>query len=192
MKIRSDCYIYKLINLKVINEFYDSNKRFLLTDSSSVRFDTNIQILYHLSDWFIGFKQDKSELVKSIPYLDEKYNESWLNEQSHELKSLYNREKLSTRFGAEVWITLNLLAKAKHPIKHCLDYSIEAEEQFINDLKQVMCVPMYKMGMRCMKMRSVHIPHLDRYENYLGRLDKIIYKIIGFFINLCRASPKIH
>ena len=59
-----------------------------------------------------------------------------------------------------------------------------AEEQFTNDLKQVMCVPMYKMGMRCMKMRSVHIPHLDRYENYLGRLDKIIYKIIGFFYKI--------
>jgi hypothetical protein len=186
MKIRSDCYIYKANKLeRVINEFMTSNKKFLLTDCSSVRFDTkHPRILYHLSDWFIGFKQDKSELVKSIPYLDEKYNESWLDEQSHKLKSLYNREKLSTRFGAEVWITLNLLAKAKHPIKHCLDYSIEAEEQFINDLKQVMCVPMYKMGMRCMKMRSVHIPHLDRYENYLGRLDKIIYKIIGFFYKI--------
>tara|TARA_Y100000768_G_C23990687_1_gene692493 strand:+ start:1851 stop:2732 length:882 start_codon:yes stop_codon:yes gene_type:complete len=186
MKMRSDCYIYQANKLKsVINDFMTSNKTFLLTDSSSVRFDTgHPRTLYHLSDWFIGFKKEKSKLVKSIPYIDEKYNESWLNEQSDELKGLYDRKKLSTRFGAEVWITLNLLSKANYPINHCLDYSNKAEEQFINDLKQVMCVPMYTMGMRCMKMRSVHIPHLDRYENYLGRSEKIIYKIIGLFYKI--------
>ena len=73
--MRSDCYIYNPNKLeRVINEFMTSNKKFLVYDSSSVRFDTkHPRILYHLSDWFIGFKQDKSKLVKSIPYLDEKY-----------------------------------------------------------------------------------------------------------------------
>tara|TARA_A100001011_G_scaffold99755_1_gene105133 strand:+ start:523 stop:1404 length:882 start_codon:yes stop_codon:yes gene_type:complete len=186
MKIRSDCYIYQANKLeRVINDFMTSNKKFLLTDSSSVRFDIeHPRTLYHLSDWFIGFKQEKSKLVKSIPFIDEKYNESWLNEQSHEIKSLYKRKKLSNRYGAEVWITLNLLSKVKFPIKHSLDYSIGAEKQFTSDLKKVMCAPMYSMGMRCMKMRSVHIPHLDRYENYLGRLEKIIYKVIGFFYKI--------
>jgi hypothetical protein len=44
-----------------------------------------------------------------------------------------------------------------------------------------MCTPMYKMGMRSMKMRTVHIPHFDRYENYLGQIEKVVYVIIGFF-----------
>ena len=47
-----------------------------------------------------------------------------------------------------------------------------------NDLLRVMCVPLYKMGIRSMKYPKIHYPHYDRYENYL-KCEKLIYKLIG-------------
>lgn len=183
LKMRSDCYINNYLKLKnVIERFMSSSNTFLFSDTTSARFDTeNPKFLYHLSDWFIGFKKEKSKLVKSIPYIDELDNQKWLDRQDIKMKNLYKSHNISSRYGGEVWISLNLLSKDKYPIMHTLDYSVSAEEKYKKDLKYIMCAPMYKMGMRCMKMRTVHIPHIDRYENYLGYFEKVAYIIIGFF-----------
>ena len=97
---------------------------------------------------------------------------------------MYKKENLSIRYGAEVWITLNLLSKSNFPIDHCLDYSLSAEKQYKKSLEEVMCVPMYSMGMRSMKMRTVHIPHSGRYENYLSPMEKLIYSTVGSFYKI--------
>jgi hypothetical protein len=183
LKMRSDCYIDNYLKLKtVIERFMTSSDTFLFSDTTSARIDTKKpKYLYHLSDWFIGFKKEKSKLVKSIPYIDELDNQMWIDRQDINIKNLYRDQGINSRYGAEVWICLNLLSKDKYPIRHNLDYSVTAEEKYKNDLKYIMCVPMYKLGMRCMKMRTVHIPHIDRYENYLGYFEKVAYSTIGLF-----------
>ena len=185
-KMRSDCYIHDHLKLqKVIKNFMSSDCLYMFSDTTSVRFDTEQpRNLFHLSDWFIGFKNEQSKIVKNIPYIDERENQNWLDKQNDDIKKKYQKKRISTRYGGEVWITLNLLSRDSFPIKHNLDYSLRAEELYKNYLKKIMCVPMYTMGMRSMKMRTVHIPHYDRYENYLGAKQKIIYIIIGYFYKL--------
>lgn len=183
LKMRSDCYISNYLKLKtVIERFMTSTNTFLFSDTTSVRFDTkNSRTLYHLSDWFIGFKKGKSKLVKNIPYIDELDNQEWIDRQDLKTKNLYRSQNINIRYGGEVWITLNLLSRDKYPIEHTLDYSVTAEEKYKKDLKYIMCAPMYKMGMRSMKMKTIHIPHIDRYENYLGYFEKVVYIITGLF-----------
>jgi len=181
IKIRSDCYIKDFKKLKtIIKSFMLSPKDFLFCDTTSVDHKISYQrMLYHLSDWVIAFKKSQDVLVKSYPVEDEKKNTDWILNQSSYLKKMFRAKKVSTRYGSEQWIMLNIFQRNRFPIEHVYDYSESAKELYEKDLMRVMCVPLYKMGLRSMKYPKIHYPHFDRYENYLSKSEKLIYKLIG-------------
>ena len=60
-------------------DFMSSSKDFLFCDTTSVDYKISYQrILYHLSDWVIGFKKSQDKLVKSLPIEDEEKNTDWV------------------------------------------------------------------------------------------------------------------
>lgn len=181
-KIRSDCIIHDFKKFRdILNAFMQSDKDYLFCDTTSVDYRIKYQkILYHLSDWVLGFKKNISSNVKKIPYDDEVENTRWVDELSGSTKALYESNECSTKFGGEQWITLNLLRRGEFPITHGLEYSKQAEIMYEDDLKKVMCVPLYKIGIKSMKYKSIHFPHYDRFENYLGIFEKSLYKVLGY------------
>ena len=182
LKIRSDCIIYDFKKFKnILDAFMESNKDYFFCDTTSVDYKVKYQkILYHLSDWVLGFKKNVSNNVKEIPYDDEINNTQWVENLTGNMKDLYKLERCSTKFGGEQWITLNLLRRGEFPITHGLEYSEQAEKLYEEDLEKVMCVPLYKIGIKSMKYKTIHFPHYDRFENYLGVFEKSIYKILGY------------
>ena len=194
IKIRSDCYIKDFKKLKtVINNFMYSSKDFLFCDTTSVDHKISYQrMLYHLSDWVIGFKKSQDALLKSLPMEDEKRNTDWVLNLTGPLKEEFRIKKGSTRYGTEQWITLNIFHRNNFPIEHSYEYSEMSKNLYENDLTRVMCAPLYKMGIRSMKYPRIHFPHYDRYENYLSKPEKLIYKLIGLGFRLAvRIYSKI-
>jgi len=186
MKIRSDCYIKDFNKLEsVINRFMLSSKDFLFCDTTSVDHKISYQrILYHLSDWVIGFKKSQDTLIKSLPNEDEEKNTKWVLNLSGPLKEEFRLKKGSTRYGTEQWIMLNIFQRNNFPLKHSYDYTESSKDLYEKDLLKAMCVPLYKMGIRSMKYTKIHYPHYDRYENYLSMSEKIIYKVIGILFKI--------
>ena len=186
MKIRSDCYIKDSSKLEdVIHRFMLSSKDFLFCDTTSVDYKISYQrILYHLSDWVIGFKKSQDKLVKSLPIEDEEKNTKWVQNLSGPLKDEFRLKRGSTRYGTEQWIMLNIFQRDNFPLKHSYDYTEFSKNLYEKDLLRVMCVPLYKMGIRSMKYSKIHYPHYDRYENYLNIPEKIVYKLVGILFKI--------
>ena len=181
IKIRSDSYIKDFKMLKsVLEDFMSSSKDFLFCDTTSVDYKIFYQkILFHLSDWVIGFKSTQDTIMNSLPLENEKKDTDWVLNLTGPLKKEFHDKQGSTRYGTEQWIILNIFHRDSFPIEHSYDYSESAKALYEDDLERVMCVPLYKMGMRSMKYPKIHYPHYDRYENYLGKYEKLIYKLIG-------------
>ena len=181
IKIRSDSFIKDCNKLKrILEDFMSSSHDFLFCDTTSVDYKISYQrILYHLSDWVIGFKRGQDTIMKSLPLEDEKKDTDWVLNLTSPLKEEFHAKQGSIRYGTEQWIILNMFHRDSFPIKHSYDYSESARDLYESDLARVMCVPLYKMGLRSMKYPKIHYPHYDRYENYLGKNEKLIYKLIG-------------